>query len=83
MLHFFCEQPLVRLSGLTTDVQTLPLFQKGSFLRPYLVAGTKLNPLCTFRAEGDWSLIQNSLSGVLDLYYAIALMSLPSKCRMS
>ena len=51
--------------------------------RSYLVAGAKLNPLCTFRAEGDWSLIQNSLSGVLDLYYAIALMSLPSKCRMS
>jgi hypothetical protein len=52
-------------------------------LKGYLVAGAKLNPLCTFRAEGDWSLIQNSLSGVLDLYYAIALMSLPSKCRMS
>lgn len=51
--------------------------------RTYFVAGAKLNPLCTFRAEGDWSLIQNSLSGVLDLYYAIALMSLPSKCRMS
>jgi hypothetical protein len=49
----------------------------------YVVAGAKLNPLCTFRAEGDWRLIQNSLSGVLDLYYAIALMSLPSKCRMS
>jgi hypothetical protein len=52
-------------------------------LHDELVAGAKLNPLCTFRAEGDWSLIQNSLSGVLDLYYAIALMSLPSKCRMS
>ena len=33
ILHFFSEQPLVRLSGLTTDAQTLPLFQRGSFLR--------------------------------------------------
>ncbi|MDQ5828246.1 MAG: hypothetical protein M3441_29420, partial [Chloroflexota bacterium] len=43
----------------------------------------EIKPSLHLQAEGEWSLIQNSLSGVLDLYYAIALMSLPSKCRMS
>jgi hypothetical protein len=32
ILHFFGEQPPVRLNGLTTSAQTLLLSQKGTFL---------------------------------------------------